>query len=163
MISLEFKSPLSHQTMPRLVCGFGNDISFSSAGHVFQVFIWLLNSKLRTRAGICSQTLNLKAKPDNSGFKFVSEAKVVNGKWKQIISHIVQLLAPVSRDKCLRCNSRRKRVLWFGIEIFSGKWLSLSFIVWTKVLQDFDKEDKWVWNFQVFPFCKPVHFLPRHR
>lgn len=65
-MSLEFKSPSSHQTMPRPVCGFSNDISFSSVGHVFQVFIWLLNSKLGTRAGICRQTLNSKAKSDNS-------------------------------------------------------------------------------------------------
>ena len=95
--------------MPRLVCGFGNDISFSSAGHVFQVFIWLL--KLGTRAGICRQTLNFKAKSDNSGFKFASEAKAANGKCKQVISHIVQHLAPVSPEKCLLCNNRRKRVL----------------------------------------------------
>lgn len=47
-----------------------------------------------TRAGICRQPLNSQAKSDNTGFKFVSEAKAVNGKCKQIFRTLCYIVCP---------------------------------------------------------------------
>lgn len=104
-----------------------------------------------TRAGICRQPLNSQAKSDNTGFKFVSEAKAVNGKCKQVFSYIVQhRLSRYLRTSACYVTIVGNVFSDLDLRSLKGNDKLQSFIVYNKTSQIFDKVEKRVSSYLSF-------------